>query len=59
MQKEEQMRKCLKGMGVNSIGIYVHNETTVIAIHSNPDANRKDIRYILEFYLDGSEKIIL
>ncbi len=59
MQKEEQARQCLKGVGVNSIGIYVQNETTVIAIHDNPDANKKDIRDVLEFYLDGDEKIIL
>lgn len=59
MQKEEQVREYLKGMGVSSIGIYVHNETTIIAIHSNPDANQKAIRDILEFYLDGGERIIL
>lgn len=59
MQKEKQVRTYLKAMGVDSLGIYTHNDTTIIAVHCNPVANKNAIRDILEFYLDSGEKILL
>lgn len=59
MQKEEEVRECLASMGVNSLGVYSHKGTPIIAVHCDSDVNEKAIRDILEFYLDSGEKIIL
>lgn len=59
MQKEKELRENLKNMGVNSLGIYLHRETPIIAVHCELDANKDAIRDILEFYADSGEQIIL
>lgn len=59
MVKEEEVRRCLKGIGVNSLGIYVRNNITCIAIHCDSEETMRAAKEILEFYLIDGEQIIL
>ncbi len=59
MVKEEEVRRCLKSMGVNSLGIYVRNNITCIAIHCDSEKIIRDAKKFLELYLIDGEEIIL
>lgn len=58
MAKESEVRKYLSSMGVESLGVYVCNGTTYIAIHCDSEETRKNAEEVLKFYLVDGEIIL-
>ena len=49
--EQEELRMCLKSMGVDSVGIYVHNGITCIAPHCDARINPENIKQFCSIYL--------
>lgn len=55
---KEEIRKTLKGMGVESIGVYTVNGNTTIALHLKSGTDEIYVKEFLSFYLDEGQVLL-